>query len=163
MIWMCVPAPLIQDSSTGGACMVHTFSLYDGIVPLILEKLYDLIWLGAGVSTHLQADVNCSTRTVSLIHEKIYDLTWLDNLNVGTSPLLLIQMLIVPPGCILHTFYQINRLKRPFNFRENLCFGMVDWALWVGFRFRLFSGRCWLFHRAASSTLLLSSLMRLSL
>ncbi len=85
---MCVPAPLIQNSSTGGA--VHAcsilFSLYDEVVPLILEKLYDLIWLGAWVSTHLQADVDCSTGTVSLIHEKIYYLTWLDDLSEGTSP-----------------------------------------------------------------------------
>ncbi len=85
------------------ACMLHTFSLYDGIVPLRLEKLYDLLWLGAWVSTHLQADVDCSTGTVPLIHEQIYDLTWLDDLSAGTSP---------------------------FS-----------------------SSRCWLFHRAASSTL----------
>ncbi len=115
------------------------------------------------VSSHRQADVDCSTGTVPLIREKIYDLPWLDDPSIGTSPLLLIQMLIVPPGCILHTLYQINLLRYPFNFRENICFGMVDWALWVGFRFLLFSGRCWLFHRAASSTLLLSSLMTPSL
>ncbi len=123
-----------------------------------------MIWYGwvRGVSSHLQADVDCSTGTVPLIHEKIYDLTWLDDLSVAPAPSphpdVDCSTGLHPPHSLLN-----KSPGYPFNFRENICFGMVDWALWVGFRFLLFSGRCWLFRRAASSTLLLSSLMTLSL